>query len=604
MAVVDDRLRLYARAHLLRADPDADEQMVDRFVHSREFVHLIHVFDQNLDKQMARYKSDNTPEESVLEPMKFKTATPPEVPATAPASVDAALPPEPPSSPEAIAAPAGNAAAADPAAEDAVVDVVENAAAENPAAENPGITVPVAEDPAADDSLPAPAAEIAVAAIAAPAPMPPPAPAPAPALVFRLRNGRAGDAYAHALEPQLAPGRSITLCGITLPDGLGLTADLATGMLSGTPEVAGEFDIAVSYLLQYQPDAAPRQSTAKLVINPDPKKMWQNLPSDRQDKYWKPDEACASEAGAGFRMLAASKRGRSHAHVGSFRDDDFSLGALAKSGWHVAVVADGAGSARYSRRGAQIICDEAMKHLRATLDGAEGLAIDAAAEAWSEKRLDPDPLMVEAARQGLHYKLFGTVGHAAYYGVKEIVREAGANSDAGSEATIRDFASTALIAACKRYPFGTLCVAYWVGDGAIGVYSKGREVILLGDVDSGEFSGQTRFLEAAEVSQEALVKRTRFALVEAPTALILMSDGVSDPKFETDAKLARVAVWDALWDDIGQAVDLSGAAQGEEQKLLSWLDFWSPGNHDDRTIALICPIIHPLIYPHAPQEAS
>jgi hypothetical protein len=516
--------RLKAYARERLAGLDPDAaELAERFVQSAQFSHLIAVFDKNLARQLASYSRANPPEEIHLEPMIFKPATP--------------------------ALPAADAAVADATA----------AALPAPA----------------DATLPD-----------APAPEPLPA-APEAALVFRLRNARAGDAYAHALEPLLAPGKSLDYSEMTLPDELGMTADLATGMLSGTPHTAGEFDIAIGYRIHGQPDAALMRATVKLVVTPDPKKMWRNVPSDQSDRYWKPDEAAASAASADFELLAASKRGRSHAHVGSFRDDDFRLGVFERSGWQVAVVADGAGSARHSRRGAQIICDEAMKHLDATLNGSEGAAIDEAALEWSERRFDQDPAVVEAARQGLHYKLFGTVGHAAYYGVKEIARETAASADTDAEASAKDFASTALIAACKRYPFGTLCVAYWVGDGAIGVYRKGQDITLLGDVDSGEFSGQTRFLDAGEVTQESLVRRTRFLLADEPTALILMSDGVSDPIFETDARLARVALWDSLWDDLAQAVGLPGAAKGREEQLLAWLDFWSPGNHDDRTIAII-----------------
>jgi hypothetical protein len=40
--------------------------------------------------------------------------------------------------------------------------------------------------------------------------------------------------------------------------------------------------------------------------------------------------------------------------VGAFRDDDYALHADPNSGWHVLAVADGAGSAQYSRRGSQL----------------------------------------------------------------------------------------------------------------------------------------------------------------------------------------------------------------------------------------------------------
>ena len=62
-----------------------------------------------------------------------------------------------------------------------------------------------------------------------------------------------------------------------------------------------------------------------------------------------------------------------------------------------------------------------------------------------------------------------------------------------------------------------------------------------------------------------------------------MTDGVSDPFFETDNGLADPARWDLLWNEI--EAQLSDAAP--EQRLLDWLHFFKPGHHDDRTIALL-----------------
>jgi hypothetical protein len=62
---------------------------------------------------------------------------------------------------------------------------------------------------------------------------------------------------------------------------------------------------------------------------------------------------------------------------------------------------------------------------------------------------------------------------------------------------------------------------------------------------------------------------------------------VSDPKFETEAKLADLSAWDELWDDLQAGAGLSSPDEHPDQRLLEWLDFWSQGNHDDRTIAFI-----------------
>jgi hypothetical protein len=412
-----------------------------------------------------------------------------------------------------------------------------------------------------------------------------PAPAaepPAPALLlrdigFRLPNARAGDAYRQPLEA--VPPSEDKVIFAPLATDTGLAVDPDTGIVTGTPVIPGEVALTVAYHYACEPGQM-REATVKLTVNPDPKKMWQNLPTPSDAPYPRPDMDCAALQDDQFRILAASKRGRSHAHVGSFRDDDFRIAQVAGTGWQIAVLADGAGSAKYSRQGAAIICEQATARLTAALSQERGAAVDEAVLAYEKDR---------STEASLRAVLSGVVGNAAYYAAKGIMDECAAVKDTLA-AVPRDFASTALIAICKRYPFGTLSAAYWVGDGAVGVYSIDDGITLLGDVDSGEFSGQTRFLEAAEVAQDALLRRTRFVLSERMTALVLMTDGVSDPRFETEARLSRPADWHALWTELDGALALSDTAPGKEQLLLDWLDFWSPGNHDDRTIALVTPL--------------
>lgn len=370
---------------------------------------------------------------------------------------------------------------------------------------------------------------------------------------------------------------------VLVPEDLGCSADLASGAVSGTPAAAGDYTLTVRYHYARQP-ARTRQALVPLAVIPDPRSMWKNLPSDRADTYYKEDEACASIAGKDFTIAAASKRGRSHAHVGSFRDDDFRIDCQAANGWHIAAVADGAGSARYSRRGAEIVCEEARNRILASLNENTSAQIDAAAQAYAASGTLP-PEQRAAVADELHTHLSRVVGNAAYYAALAIHSEVAARPELGG--VFKDYSSTALIAICKRYPFGTLCAAYWVGDGAVGVYSRRDGITLLGEVDSGEFSGQTRFLDNAAVDHAMLRKRTRFALAEDMTALVLMTDGVSDAKFDTEARLGRDADWHAFWEELDRAAGFGARQPDAERKLLDWLDFWSQGNHDDRTIAVI-----------------
>jgi hypothetical protein len=127
-----------------------------------------------------------------------------------------------------------------------------------------------------------------------------------------------------------------------------------------------------------------------------------------------------------------------------------------------------------------------------------------------------------------------------------------------------------------------------VGDGGIGIYTKKTEVRLLGEPDVGEFAGQTRFVTMPEVWEaDEAYRRVRFEVVDDFTAVILMTDGITDAKFESENNLKNLEKWDALWDDLTQTVPFGGTDGSLEKKLLEWLDFWSPGNHDDRTIAVL-----------------
>jgi len=151
---------------------------------------------------------------------------------------------------------------------------------------------------------------------------------------------------------------------------------------------------------------------------------------------------------------------------------------------------------------------------------------------------------------------------------------------------MKDLASTALITICKPYGSQVLCAAYQVGDGAVCAYSKQHGITLMGVPDAGEYAGETQFLDDSRVTPDEVARRTSFALVDGLTALLAMTDGVSDPKFETASRLAAAANWQQLWDELKREAGI-GSADDSEQKLLSWLDFWSTGNHDDRTIAIM-----------------
>ncbi|MBK6541817.1 MAG: protein phosphatase 2C domain-containing protein [Flavobacteriales bacterium] len=74
--------------------------------------------------------------------------------------------------------------------------------------------------------------------------------------------------------------------------------------------------------------------------------------------------------------MVASNRGRSHAHEGKFRDDDFKVASLNGTGWSIVAVADGAGGSKYSRKGSFIACNAAVQYFQEKLSPDEFVELE------------------------------------------------------------------------------------------------------------------------------------------------------------------------------------------------------------------------------------
>lgn len=430
------------------------------------------------------------------------------------------------------------------------------------------------------------------------------------AMALPIPNANEGKPYEFvvALPPDKASMVISKVEGLTT-DTLGLETILADDgrsfTITGTPSLAafrdekgkiGEtsFNLTISYKyagVVFPPAHPVLTKTASITINPDPRKLWVDLPvkwdempppryeTPDQDKAYVPAPAPA-DGTQSKEIVAASKRGRSHAQEGTPRDDNFRVRHL-ETGWYILAVADGAGSAKFSREGSRIACDTVTELCtKSLLEDNEDLE---AAISMYDKFKDQRE---GKARKQVGDALYHIAVTAAYQARKNIEAEASKRGKA-----TKDYATTLLLAICKKFDYGWFIASFWVGDGAICLYGREAHTArILGTPDEGEFGGQTRFLTMPEIfsDAEALYKRLRVGIVPDFTALFLMSDGVSDPKFETNDNLNNPDRWDDLWKDLEEnGVDLSHGNEASKEQLLSWLDFWSPGNHDDRTIAIL-----------------
>ena len=392
-----------------------------------------------------------------------------------------------------------------------------------------------------------------------------PPPPPEMRTHFNLPNCRVGVAYSARISGTDAANAPLIVSDIQIPADLGLLFDPETQLVTGLPARDGEFALALHW--RYAGATARNSGLCHLIANPDPKSLWKVVEPAPGQPYARAHLDQQLIKAGGLQLLAASRRGRSHEHSGTYRDDDFFLHHDAASGWSVMLVADGAGSARSSREGARLAVQTAGAHLVAQLQGEFGARVLPLVQAW-------DKAASQAAGSEFHYA-FHTAATAAVQAIEHEAQTAGASC--------RDFATTLLAVATRREGADTFVASFWMGDGAIAAYGPRGTVKLMGTPDSGEFAGQTRFLDRAAISDAGFGKRVRIGRLAGIEAVILMTDGVSDPFFETDNGLLNGEKWDALWDEV--APHLVGAAP--EYAVLDWLHFFRQGHHDDRTIAIL-----------------
>ncbi|MBC7797949.1 MAG: protein phosphatase 2C domain-containing protein, partial [Pyrinomonadaceae bacterium] len=331
--------------------------------------------------------------------------------------------------------------------------------------------------------------------------------------------------------------------------------------------------------LDYGDDAAfIHRKTFILLINPDPKSLWKNIEPDADAPYQKSNTATEQISSDDFRIFAASRRGRSHAHDGKFREDDFALKIL-ENGWHLIIVADGAGSAKFSREGSRIAATTGIEFLTEAINNLiEPKFADLV------KSLDAKNANADKEIRNLLYQTLCGAAHRAY---KNIEREANT-----SQSVIKDFATTFLLTIVKKFNEKTFVASFGIGDGAICVYDeRGGKSDLMNTPDGGEFSGQTRFLTMRELVSdgEEMLRRIKYNVYDDFTTLFMMTDGVSDPKFATDKNLLDAEKWREFGDELAKTIDFTESEKPVSQALLEWTDFWSQGEHDDRTIAFLKP---------------
>jgi serine/threonine protein phosphatase PrpC len=393
---------------------------------------------------------------------------------------------------------------------------------------------------------------------------------------IRLSNAMVGRGYSAEIVSTFA--RDLPILGrieplSDVPSGL----EFKDGLLAGKPEVAGEFEIHFRFHLSQPEMNRPNflDRTLSLTINPDPRSLWKSTPSDQTDQFWKQDSTIDFLEDGPLSVLGASLRGRSHAHVGSFRDDDMAMSWFPANSWYSLTVADGAGSAKFSRQGSKIACETVRAQIADYFSGEENRLSQLLTEQGNDSDFFPS----------VRNELYHLFGKAALQARKTIEDQA-----LSIQATSRDFHTTLITALLHPLVDGCWFIAtFSIGDGAAAIVSApGGAPCLLTCPDGGDYAGQTVFLTMNEAlaTGEAIMGRIQMDIISEFDALILVTDGISDPRFDSEAALADPVAWTALWSDLKLAMTPADSPKAAAEAVLKWMEFHSPGHHDDRTLIL------------------
>lgn len=396
-------------------------------------------------------------------------------------------------------------------------------------------------------------------------------------------NATVGKPYETLFDFKKFGGKDIVAFEFVGLEEAGLHYDTKTKQLTGVPIQSGDLKIVLKFKIEGEAEEAPyNEKVFTLIINPDPKTLWKNLESDKNDPYWKQDDVTVFSPIGDRHILVSSKRGRSHANVGSFREDDFALKDL-HNGWSIIAVADGAGSAKVSRKGSEIACEGIVSYFLQRSSIEEMLEIDELMQHY-------DPQAPGDIQNKINLSVYNNLGKAVFSVHKALEEFA-----KSAELSLKDLSSTLVFTLYKKFDQGYIFLSFGVGDCPMVVLNNDvSEVIQLNWIDVGDFGGGTRFITMPEIfKSEKFASRFSFKLLEDFSYLVLMSDGIYDAKLVVEANLADVKKWKEFLKDLDGnneekiKVDLRADNNDLKNEFSRWMNFWSIGNHDDRTLAIV-----------------
>lgn len=243
-------------------------------------------------------------------------------------------------------------------------------------------------------------------------------------------------------------------------------------------------------------------------------------------------------------VIGARVRGKKHKHEGTNCDDYFETAVT--DDCVIIIVCDGAGSKPLSRIGSRVSAESAATYLRTRTTELfakmpalkSGLAADLSSAEFMSACGRIAPLVQEAAREAFAAQQ-KTLG--------ELYEDKKYEDALGRKPVIGDLSTTFLAAVIVPVEVDgkpqTFMACVQIGDGCICAIDSTADsthcLKLMGEADSGAFSGETDFLSEKNSKTEVIGAKTRISRGNSDTVL-LMSDGVADDYFPALPMMERL----------------------------------------------------------------
>lgn len=266
------------------------------------------------------------------------------------------------------------------------------------------------------------------------------------------------------------------------------------------------------------------------------------IPNDEPDPF--PEYITKYEKSNGTAIIGARVRGKKHKHEGTNCDDWFETANI--DNIKLIAVSDGAGSKKYSRLGAKAACQASIGYLvqqfrtliNNNFDILENLSLE-----LSDEKCVSSCKSVAGLIQDAVVKAYNAVESEFYRDslnprYSDLLKR---------NITIKDFSSTLLVAAIiplQNVTNENLVISCQIGDGMIALINSSesleKSVKLMGEADSGDFSGETDFIVNKKlIEASSLASRTKLSRGKADI-IMLMSDGVADDYFPNETEMHRL----------------------------------------------------------------